>query len=75
MENSQGIKKVTDEYVKENTDYSSIEELSKAVVAGETNVEDAGIKPVFRLHSPRNGYEATKTSFKEGGSLGNRENY
>jgi large subunit ribosomal protein L30 len=69
-----GDKKVTDEYVKENTDYSSIEELSKAVVAGEINVEDAGIKPVFRLHPPRKGYEATKTSFKEGGSLGNREN-
>ncbi len=68
-----GDEKVTDEYIKENTDYSSIEEFSKAVLAGETTVEDAGIKPVFRLHPPRKGYEATKMSFKEGGSLGNRE--
>ena len=68
-----GNEKVTEEYIKENTDYSSIEELAKAVVAGEATVEDAGIKPVFRLHPPRKGYEATKTSFKEGGSLGNRE--
>ncbi len=65
---------VTEEYIKENTDFSSIEELSKAVVAGEATVEDAGIKPVFRLHPPRKGYEATKQSFKEGGSLGNRGN-
>jgi large subunit ribosomal protein L30 len=69
-----GDEKVTDEYIKENSDYSSIEELSKALVAGEVKVEDIGIKPVFRLHPPRKGYEATKTSFKEGGSLGNREN-
>jgi large subunit ribosomal protein L30 len=68
-----GNEKVTEEYIKENTDYSSIEELAKVVVAGEATVEDAGIKPVFRLHPPRKGYEATKTSFKEGGSLGNRE--
>ena len=65
---------VTEEYIKENTDFSSIEELAKAVVAGEATVEDAGIKPVFRLHPPRKGYEATKQSFKEGGSLGNRGN-
>jgi len=68
-----GNEKVTEEYIKENTEYASIEELAKAVSSGEANVEDVGIKPVFRLHPPRKGYEATKTSFKEGGSLGNRE--
>jgi len=67
-----GDEKVTEEYIKENTDYSSIDEFSKAILAGETNLVDAGIKPVFRLHPPRKGYEATKLSFKEGGSLGNR---
>ena len=35
--------------------------------------QDGKLKPFFRLHPPRKGYEATKTSFKEGGSLGNRE--
>ena len=69
-----GNVKVTDEYVKDNTDYSSIEDLAKAIVEGEVKVEDAGIKPVFRLHPPRKGYESTKKSFKEGGSLGKREN-
>lgn len=69
-----GDAKVTDEYVKDNTDYSSIEDLAKAVVEGKVKIEDAGIKPVFRLHPPRKGYESTKKSFKEGGSLGKREN-
>jgi large subunit ribosomal protein L30 len=68
-----GNEKVTEEYIKENTEYGSIEELAKAVSAGKASVEDVGIKPVFRLHPPRKGYEATKTSFREGGSLGNRE--
>jgi large subunit ribosomal protein L30 len=68
-----GNEKVTEEYIKENTEYASIEELAKAVSSGEADVEEVGIKPVFRLHPPRKGYEATKTSFKEGGSLGNRE--
>lgn len=68
-----GNEKVTEEYIKENTDYKSIEEFSKAVAEGKATFEDAGIKSVFRLHPPRKGYEATKISFKEGGSLGKRE--
>lgn len=68
-----GNKSVTEEHIKENTDYSSIEEFSKAVADGKATLDDAGIKPVFRLHPPRKGYEATKKSFKEGGSLGKRE--
>lgn len=67
-----GGKKVTDEYIAENTDFNSIEEFSKAVVDSEVTLDDAGIKPVFRLHPPRKGYEHTRTSFKEGGSLGYR---
>ena len=31
-----------------------------------------GLKPVFRLHPPRKGYEGIKRSFKEGGALGYR---
>ncbi len=68
-----GGEKVTDEYIKENTDYSSIEEFSKAILEGEVKLGDANIKPVFRLHPPRKGYENTKTAFREGGSLGYRE--
>jgi large subunit ribosomal protein L30 len=67
-----GDVKVTDEYLKENTDYSSVEELAKAVVESEATLEDAGIKPVFRLHPPRKGYKSTKKTYNEGGSLGYR---
>ena len=66
-----GDNKVTNDYLKENTDYSSIEELSKAVIEGK-DMEEAGMKPVFRLHPPRKGYEHIKKAYNEGGSLGYR---
>ncbi len=62
---------VTEEYLKENTNYSSIEELSKAIIEG-TKLEESVIKPVFRLHPPRKGYENIKRAYNEGGSLGYR---
>ena len=68
-----GGSEVTDDYLKENTDYSSIKDLSKAILQSKVKLEDVNIKPVFRLHPPRKGYENTKKSFKEGGSLGYRE--
>ncbi|GAB4310430.1 MAG: 50S ribosomal protein L30 [Methanobacteriaceae archaeon] len=68
-----GGSKVTDDYLKENTDYSSIMDLSKAILQSKVKLEDVNIKPVFRLHPPRKGYENTKKSFKEGGSLGYRK--
>ena len=64
--------KVTDEYVAENTDYDNIEALAKAVVESKVKLADVGIKPVFRLHPPRKGYEDIRLSVKEGGSLGYR---
>lgn len=67
-----GNLKVTEDYIKENTDFSSVEELSKAVVESGAKLEDSGIKPVFRLHPPRKGYENIKKTFKESGSLGYR---
>ena len=67
-----GNNKVTDEYVAENSDYGNIAELSEAVVKGEVKLTDVGIKPVFRLHPPRKGYEDIRLSVNEGGSLGYR---
>ena len=67
-----GNDKVTDEYVAENSDYENIAELSEAVVKGEVKLADVGIKPVFRLHPPRKGYEDIRLSVNEGGSLGYR---
>ena len=67
-----GNVKVTDEYVAENTDYSNIQELAEALINSEVKLADVGIKPVFRLHPPRKGYEDIRLSVKEGGSLGYR---
>ncbi len=67
-----GGDKITDEYINDNTDYSSIEEFAQAILDGETTLKDANIKVVFRLHPPRKGFEASRLSFNEGGSLGYR---
>ncbi|RAP52392.1 MAG: 50S ribosomal protein L30 [Methanosphaera sp. SHI613] len=67
-----GNKRVTDEYVKENTDYSTVEEMAVAIFNEETTLKECGLKPLFRLNPPRKGYENTKKSFNEGGSLGYR---
>ena len=41
--------------------------------SGNTVMRDVpGLKPLFRLHPPRKGYEGIKRSFKEGGALGYR---
>lgn len=67
-----GGDKVTDEFLSENTDYNSIEELANALINSEVKLADLGIKPVFRLHPPRKGYENIRSSVNEGGSLGYR---
>lgn len=68
-----GNKKITEDYLQENTEYSTLEDIAGAVLRSEIKLEDINIKPVFRLHPPKKGYEHTKTSFREGGSLGYRE--
>ena len=67
-----GNKRVTDEYVKENTDYASVDDLAVAILNGETTLKESGLKPIFRLAPPKKGYENTRTPFTEGGSLGYR---
>ena len=67
-----GNVKVTDEYVAENTDYSNIQELAEALINSDIKLADVGIKPVFRLHPPRKGYEDIRLSVNEGGALGYR---
>lgn len=68
-----GNKPLTDEYVEENTGFSSLEELAEAIVGGEAKLNKLdGIKPVFRLHPPRGGYENNNRHFTEGGTLGYR---
>ena len=62
---------LTDKYVKENTNYSSIKSLAKALFGGETSFKDVPmITPVFRLHPPRKGHKGIKKTFQQGGALG-----
>jgi len=68
-----GDKDITNEYLKENSAFGSVEELAKAMIENDyrmREMEDA--KPVFRLHPPIKGYEGIKRPFKNGGALGYR---
>ena len=67
-----GGNRLTNDYLKENSDYSSIEELAEALIKSEVKLVDLDIKPVIRLHPPRKGYENIRAAYKEGGSLGYR---
>lgn len=65
-----GNKPLTDEYVREKTGYSSIEEFAKAVIEGKASLKDLpDLKPVFRLHPPRGGLKNIKWHYPLG-SLG-----
>ncbi|MGC9060608.1 MAG: 50S ribosomal protein L30 [Thermoplasmata archaeon] len=69
----EGEKKITDEYIRANTKYSSIYAFSQAVVNGEFNYSALkGVKPLFRLNPPVGGYRSVKRIFKAGGALGYR---
>jgi len=67
-----GGKRVTDELLTENTDFSTIGDLADALINNDVKATDIDMKPVFRLHPPRKGYEGIRRSIKEGGSLGYR---
>ena len=74
-----GNKSLTDENVKNLTDYKNIKELASALHKGEIKYkpkELEKIKPVFRLHPPRKGHRGSvKKHFGAGGSLGYVNNY
>ncbi|MBN2735289.1 MAG: 50S ribosomal protein L30 [Methanomicrobiaceae archaeon] len=64
--------KLTDEYVKENSQYADIKTFAEAICAGEAQITDIpGLKPVLRLHPPRKGYKSIKRTYQQGGALGN----
>ena len=68
-----GGDRLTDAYVKENSKYTSILSLAKAIEKGEASLADVkGLKPVIRLPPPRQGYRNAKISFVDGGALGYR---
>lgn len=64
--------KITEENLKEDTDFNSISDLAEALIENNVKYNDINMKPIFRLHPPRKGYEAIRLSFNEGGTLGYR---
>jgi len=70
-----GRTKISNKYLKENSAYTTIKALSKALVNGETSLgEITGLKKFFRLHPASKGYKSMKLGFAEGGDLGYRGN-
>ena len=68
-----GDKPITDEYIKNSTQYNSIYGLAQAIEKEEFIYKNLkGVKPVFRLHPPKGGFEHTKKPFTVGGALGYR---
>ena len=68
-----GDKDITDDYLKETSEFATVEEMAKAIIENDYKMKDIeGAKPVFRLHPPVKGYEGNKRSFQNGGALGYR---
>lgn len=68
-----GDKPIDDAYLGENSQFSSVDAFAKSVAKDEAKYADLkDVKPVFRLHPPKQGYEAVKKDFKTHGSLGYR---
>ena len=69
----EGDRPISETFVKENTEYDSIQELAKAVCENRVNLSKIeGFKPVFRLNPPRKGYRTIKRAYTVGGTLGYR---
>ncbi len=70
-----GEKKLSDEYLKKNTAYSSIKDFAADFMAAKAELKDIkDLKPVFRLNPPRKGHERVgiKHPYSIGGVLGYR---
>ncbi|MDD3620952.1 MAG: 50S ribosomal protein L30 [Methanofollis sp.] len=67
-----GNVRLTDVYVRDHSQFASIEEFAAAVCKGEATMQDIPeLKPVLRLHPPRKGHRTIKRTFQQGGALGN----
>ena len=65
--------RITDAYIKENSDYKSIREFAEAVASGKAKITDIPeLQPVFRLNPPRKGFRSLKYSVSQNGDLGYR---
>ncbi|MDO8538239.1 MAG: 50S ribosomal protein L30 [archaeon] len=66
-----GDKRLDEKFLKK---HNSFKEVAKEIISGKKKLKDFAIKPVFRLHPPKKGYErdGIKKSFHVGGALGYR---
>ena len=75
----EGNKTLTEEHIKNLTNYKNFRELAKALLRGEIQYRERDIykiKPIFRLHPPRKGHRGSiKKHYNEGGTLGNIGSY
>lgn len=65
-------RRLTEQFLKENTSYGSFKELAGAITSGKTSLKDLQIKPIFRLHPARKGLKTIKKTAQQGGDLGFR---
>ncbi len=73
----EGGKRITEDYIRNNTNFSGIDDFIKKFLKFEASLSDIkGLKPVFRLHPPRKGHRPSgvKQPFTLGGALGYRGN-
>jgi len=68
-----GNRRLTDQFLKENTAYRSFQELAAAINSGSVSLKELGLKPIFRLHPARKGLKTTKKTAQQGGDMGFRQ--
>jgi len=69
----EGGEMISDAFLKKNTDFKNITELSKAISEGKmTLAKLPKVNPVLRLSPPRKGWGSIKRHFPVGGALGYR---
>jgi len=70
----EGGRSLTDDFMKNNTEYKNIKSFAKDLVEGKAALSDVPkLKQFFRLHPPRKGFGGIKKSVQEGGGLGMRD--
>jgi large subunit ribosomal protein L30 len=68
-----GERPITNQYIKDNTKHESLLKFAESVASGSFKYSDLKeVKPVFRLHPPKQGFEGIKRSFRDRGALGYR---
>lgn len=68
-----GDRPIDDAFVKKNSRFKSIWDLSQAIAKGEATLHEVpNLRPVLRLPPPRRGFRAIKRGYNDGGDLGYR---